>query len=135
MPAVPNWIGKAYAVSGYGRNRRAYPVTSWRATKTQAVVALDINGRPVEYRFRLDDLREVGRGYDGMRLVAPDSDEATEALRLAKIRAARNLLDDAVEKHAAFMRQGNYDVESVVASISNVQRAATKAMADLADLL
>lgn len=135
MATVPNWIAKGYAVSGRGDDACAYRITDWRATTTQVVVILDINGRPVEYRFRLDDLTEVGRRYGGMKLVAPDADVLAEIRRAAKIRSARFLLDDAVEKHNAFMRRGNCDVESVVASISNVQRAATKAMADLADLL
>lgn len=133
MPTVPNWIAKGYAISGYGRGRRIYRVTAWRATKTQVVVTLGASGR--ETRFRLTDLCEVGRSYGGLRLVAPESDEVTEALRLSKIQGARNGLDHAIEEHQACMRAGVSDVESVVASISNVQRAATKAMADLADLL
>lgn len=133
MATVPNWIAKGYAVSGYGRNRRAYAITSWRATQTQVIVSLDgLNG---ECRFRLDDLTQTPRRLDSMRLVAPDDESLSELRRLALTRRVRRELDDAIDDHLTFMRTGDYEPERVIASISNVQRAATKAMADLADLL
>lgn len=131
MATVPNWIAKGYALDRTDfRRPRAYKVTRWRATPTQVVVELE--GRNGEYRFRLDDLRGTGR-VRAMTLVAPDGPETKAAfndtVKQRVIADLRNAIDDNP------LNDTDADVEDLVLTIGRIQRAATKAMAKLADLL
>lgn len=131
MPTVPNWIAKGYALDKTDfRRPRVYRIIRWRATDTQVVVELD--GRIGEFRFRLDNLKGTGR-FRVMTLVAPDSPETKAAFNDAVRRQAIDDLRTAIEENP--LHNLDADMEALIITIGRIQRAATKAMADLADLL
>jgi hypothetical protein len=136
MATVPNWIAKGYAYSpGYGwRSAAVYRITSWRATNTQAVVTLD--GLSGEHRFTLEGLRYAYRHDETHRrmiLVAPDDDRVIDA-KAGEIRrrAVSNLAAVIAETR---LDASVMDAEELVLAIGRIQRAATKALADLAGVL
>jgi hypothetical protein len=131
MTAVPNWIAKGYV---YVRPRglgpgRVYPITSWRATTTQVIVTAE--GMRGEARFRLDRLREVGQRDNPLTLVAPTDERVAEVQRAITVNNAVGTLKAAMDERI----QADMGVEELVLTIGRVQRAATKALAGLADLL
>ena len=136
MPTVPNWIAKGYAYvpSPLVGDPIAYPITHWRATETQVVVELE--GRRGEYRFRLDDLRYAYRSDSVRRdmvLLSPDDERVREALNRRVLRAAVNDLRDVI--NTTSLDLSSMDADALLTAIGRIQRAATKAMADLAEVL
>jgi hypothetical protein len=120
MATVPNWIAKGYAYNPrYGmRGAQVYKILSWRATRTQVVVELE--GLIGEYRFRLDDLVYAYRQDERRRrmvLVARAVDDLRSAIDSNRLDASA------------------MDAEALVVAIGRIQRAATKALADLAGVL
>lgn len=130
MPTVPNWIAKAVVITrDRGSDRVAYPVKSWRATKTQVIVTIDAPNR-AEARFYLDGL--VGVGADrGAELVDPEVAKD----RLARIRSNQAVSDLETAMVLARLDRVRSDPEALVTEIGKIQRAATKALAALADVL
>lgn len=134
MATVPNWIAKGYVfVPGFTQHSDAvYPVNHWRATRTQVVVQVDgLNG---EFRFYLDTLKEAGHSgtWDRKSLAAPDDSEVVKTLpEMTKRTAVADLKKALTEPLDA----SAMDAEALVVAIGRIQRAATKALADLADLL
>lgn len=134
MPTVPNWIGHAIVIvpsGSYLRPDEAIPVKSWRATNTQVVVTLD-DAKRTEMRFYLDGLRGVGPNR-GAELL--DADHSATKRRAARIRAAVAIY--ALESEMALARLGDSrsDNEALAVKVGRIQRAATKALAALADVL
>ena len=136
MTTVPNWIAKGYAYDNSPRgDSTAYPIKTWRATNTQVVVTLDgLNG---EFRFYLDDLRYVGRTRNetrwSMTLLPPDDDRVRKALDRRALRTAVNDLRGVIADTR--LDPSSMDAEALLTAIGRIQRAATKAMADLAEVL
>lgn len=136
MPTVPNWIAKGYVYSpAYGmRDAQLYKVAGWRATTTQVVVVLE--GLPGEFRFRLDDHRYAIRSHEGFRrmvLIAPD-DARVGAVKTQSI-CDRVVADLRAAIDENRIDASAMDAEALVVAIGRIQRAATKAMADLAEVL
>lgn len=133
---VPNWIAKGYAYQpSYGTSPdKVYAVTGWRATQTQVVVTLE--GITGERRFSLDDLREIRRRESSrpgaMRLVSPADPRVREAQQEATVRAAVSALKTAM---SARLDSSSMSVEELMTTIDGIRMAATKAMADMGDLL
>jgi hypothetical protein len=131
MPTVPNWIAKGYALDRTDfRRPRAYKVTHWRATTTQVVVELE--GRPGEFRFGLDGLRGTGH-LRAIILMAPDEWAVADALADATRRRALTDLRQAIDDNP--LNDSDASAEDLLATFGRIRDAATKAMADLADLL
>jgi hypothetical protein len=129
MATVPNWIAKGYVYQDYPR--KVYRITEWRATPTQAVV--HVEGLRHELRFSLDDHRRIGGGASSdMRLLPPDDRRVVDAVRLSVSRTAIDLLQVAMEER---LDCSAMTVEELVLAIGRIQRAATNALASLADLL
>jgi hypothetical protein len=137
MPTVPNWIAKGYVYTpSYGtREASCLPVEDWRATTTQVVVTVKTQSLgSVEHRFTLDGLRQIGRPDRASLLLAPDDQRVTKALARTRLLAVLATLDMAIEP--ADLRPSRIeDAEQAAVVVGRIQRAATKALADLADLL
>jgi hypothetical protein len=139
MATVPNWIAKAviYESLDYGRRARVIPTTGWRATKTQVIVTYDGPRGPSERRFRLADLREVRsqNAWHGnlASLADPSEDRVVEAraemVRSSAVATLKKVIEDTRLDASAM------DAEALVLAIGRIQRAATKALAALADVL
>jgi hypothetical protein len=128
-PTVPNWIARGYVYQDYPR--MAYRITEWRATPTQAVV--HVEGLRHELRFSLDDHRRIGGGASSnMRLLPPDDRRVADAVRLS---VSRNAVDDLKAAMGERLDASAMDAEELVLAIGRIQRAATKALADLAGLI
>jgi hypothetical protein len=126
MATVPNWIAKGYAYQDYPQ--KVYRITGWRATPTQVVV--HVEGLRHELRFSLDDHRRIGGGASSnMRILPPDDRRVVDAIRQATTRAVVNDLRDAMGER---LDASAMDAEALVVAIGRIQRAATKALADLA---
>lgn len=130
MATVPNWIAKGYVLCRSTGPDTAYPVAHWRATRTQVIVQVEgLNG---EYRFALDDLRQVARrGGARMTLLPPHS------LTVAEVKAdtkKRQVITD-LRAGLADRLDPSMGVAELRVEIIRMQRAATKALADLADML
>ena len=133
MATVPNWIAKAIVFVPAPSHLDPgifVPTASWRAAKTQVIVTLDVPER-TEVRFYLDGLREVG--HHGRELLDPSDPKVMHRMVSAKSRRSVNDLQTAVALARLDQSRGN--AEELVTKISAIQRAATKALADLADLL
>jgi hypothetical protein len=129
MATVPNWIAKGYVYQDYPR--MAYRITEWRATRTQVIVHVD--GLRHELRFSLDDLRRIGGGASSnMRILPPDDRRVVDAIHQATTRAVVDDLRAAMDER---LDASVMDAEALVVAIGRIQRAATKALADLAGLL
>lgn len=129
MATVPNWIAKGYAYQDYPR--KAYRITEWRATPTQVVV--HVEGLRHELRFSLDDHRRIGGGASSrMRILPPDDRRVVDAIRQATTSAVVSDLRDAMDER---LDASAMDAEALVVAIGRIQRAATKALADLAEVL
>lgn len=135
MPTVPPWISHAIVVIP-SRSRTspddACPIKDWRATKTQVVVTLD-NPNRSEMRFYLDGLRAVGARYGEPELLDADAPETVR--RVARIRSARAIADLETAMALNVIAHNRNDPEALVTEIGRIQRAATEALARLADLL
>lgn len=136
LPTVPPWIAKAVIheeYDGYDRRHTMIETTGWRAAKTQVIVTVAGPRGPVERRFRLSDLTEVGgrRGDSVATLVSADSDEAASVRRSMAVRHALELARNAKAERL----DSSMDAEALVLAVGRMQRAATKALAVLADLL
>jgi hypothetical protein len=125
MPSVPNWIAKGCVYSLL--DSRSWPIRSWRATTTQVVVTAE--GLRGELRFSLETLHRVG-GHTpadrGMRLVAPDAAWITGTH--AVIGDLRIAMEERLDPSAM-------DAGELLAAVDRIQQAATKAIAQLGDLL
>lgn len=137
MATVPNWIAKAviHESLGYGRWADIIDTISWRPTKTQVVVTVQTARGQAERRFRLSDLREVGGSpWASTRatLMDPDDPKVATALRERQIRRAVDRVKVArdVRLDASAM-----SVEELAAAVDRIQRAATKSLAELGELL
>lgn len=136
MATVPSWIAKGYAYIPATADAVAHviPVTHWRATPTQVVV--ELAGRVGEYRFRLGDLQYAYRRdfyRNHMILIAPDDDRVRTAPGTRILRAAVNDLLKVIG--STHLDPSSMDAEALLTAIGRIQRAATKAMADLAEVL
>jgi predicted alpha-1,6-mannanase (GH76 family) len=136
MPTVPNWIAKAviYESRDHGSRADITPVLWWRATATQVVVECKRRGERVERRFRLDDLREVGRGrYGAAELHSADDERVVRALAQNRKHDAVSTLNGVIDDTR--LDASSMDAEQIVLAIDKIQRAATKALADLGEVL
>lgn len=132
MPTVPNWIAKGYAYDL--RSAQVYKILSWRATTTQVVVTLD--GLPGEHRFRLDNRTYTNRRMETFRrmvLIAPDDGRVASAKEEQTCARAVDDLRAVIDQTR--LDASAMDAEALVVAIGRIQRAATKAMADLAEVL
>lgn len=130
VPTVPNWIAKA-VVTNSGRTA-AYPITGWRATRTQVIVSTE---REQEIRFRLSDLREVGRDRyspSAYHLVPPTDARLHAAARRRKLNAARGEVLWTVKK--VRLQDSIDDLDLALAKLEAVRQAVVKAQASLTDL-
>lgn len=129
-PSVPNWIARAFIFSPYPSGGGTLTaVASWRPTRTQVVVT-DAGGR--ERRFRLNDLKEMGRHWPCPRLVAPDD---PQVLAVQEERATSHALAHlalAIEKQR--LQDSGQTLDQAIAKLEAVRMAATEALASLADL-
>lgn len=132
MPTVPNWIPRAVVyIAAPGTNPGTFVDTSgWRATRTQVIVTLDTPER-TEVRFYLDGLRAVGRR--GFELLDPSDPKVERRMVSIKMRHALDDLETTMALARLSHSRGN--AEELVTKISAIQRAATKALAALSDLL
>jgi hypothetical protein len=139
MATVPNWIAKAviYESLDYGRRARVIPTTGWRATKTQVIVTYDGPRGPSERRFRLADLREVHSRTAWDSNLAVLADPSEDRVMQARVEMTRSSAVATLKSVIADTRldASAMDAEALVVAIGRIQRAATKALADLADLL
>jgi len=138
MPTVPNWIPRAVVyVPGYGTTpARAYPITDWRATRTQVVVTYKARGREIEGRFRLADLRGVSDRDRHTYLLAPDDPRVIEARRAAKLESVlANLTTTALADRPGTPASPDRDAEAIARYATALRDAATKALAELEPLL
>jgi hypothetical protein len=127
MATVPNWIAKAVILY----SNAAVPITEWRATRTQVVVRTSPTGP--ERRFSLDRLREVGKGWGAPVLAAPD-DPRVVAIREQKIvNAALGDVLAEVERHR--LQDSGQAPEDAVRKLTAIRDAATKALAELSEVL
>jgi hypothetical protein len=130
-PTVPNWIAKAIVTDS--RRSVAHAIRpGWRATRTQVIVSTE---HEQEIRFRLGDLREVGKDRyspNTYYLVPPTDAKLLAAEQRRALDRARNGALDAVEK--ARLQDGTDDLDSVLAKLETVRQAVVKAQASLADL-
>jgi hypothetical protein len=139
MATVPNWIAKAviYESLDHGRRARVIPTTGWRATKTQVIVTYDGPRGPSERRFRLDNLREVrsqNAWHSNLASLADPSEDRVmqaraEMTRASAVATLKGVIADTRLDASAM------DAEALVVAIGRIQRAATKALADLAEVL
>lgn len=134
MTTVPNWIAKGYAYRPCADGGAfVYPIRSWRATRTQVVVELsDLAG---EYRFRLDDLRYAyTRQLWRDMVLVPPGDERLRGMPGSRVeRAAARDLTKVIDSTP--LDPSTMNAEALVIAIGRIQRAATKALADLAEVL
>lgn len=136
MATVPNWIAKGFAYNPrHGmRDAQVYPIKSWRATRTQVVVELE--GLAGEHRFRLGDLvyaYRASESYRRMMLVSPGDGRVASAKEEQTCARAVDDLRSAIDTNR--LDASAMDAEALVVAIGRIQRAATKALADLTDLL
>lgn len=136
MPTVPNWIAKAviYESRDYGRSAVVIPITGYRATKTQVVVTCAGARGPVERRFRLDKLTELGGGTWSphmARLLPADSEKVIAAqrsmVREGAIETARRVADARLNS--------SMSAEQAASTISKMRDELTRALAALEPLL
>lgn len=137
MATVPNWIAKAviYESHNYGRRADITETLSWRATKTQVIVTVQTPAGRSERRFRLDGLAEVGRGaWDShfAKLMDSDDEKVIKARADQRVRATIGTLRRALDER---LDLSSMDDEALALAIGRIQRAATKALAEMADLL
>ena len=132
MATVPNWIGHAVVILPNGTANTAVPVRSWRPTKTQVVVTLD-DAKRTEMRFYLDGLKLVGPGWSRTHLL--DANDPATKHRVARIRAAEAVADLEREMALASLSDSRGDHEELAVKVGRIQRAATRALAALADVL
>lgn len=138
MSTVPNWIAKAviYEPHDYGRSARVINTTGWRSTRMQVIVTCDGPRGPIERRFGLADLTEI-RQRDSWtsraRLMEPSDPKVVEAKSGMACRAAVSDLKTVIEETR--LDPSVMDAEALVVAIGRIQRAATKAMADLSEVL
>lgn len=130
MATVPPWIGHAIVIVPNGTANTAVPVKSWRATKTQVVVELD-DAKCTEMRFYLADLLPVGRS----RAKLMDANDPAAKHRVARIRAAEAVADLKNEMATVRLDRSRGDHEELAVKVGRIQRAATKALAAIADVL
>lgn len=130
--SVPDWMDRAVVILPSGsllRPGEVVRIATWRTTKTQLVVTLDTPKRDV-VRFHLDGLVAVG-ARPRPELV----DSAVAKKRIAHIRAKEAVLDLESTMAASRLAPMRSDPEQLAVAIGRIQRAATKALASLADLL
>lgn len=139
MATVPNWIAKAviYESRDYGRTATVTDILSWRATKTQVIVTVQTPAGRSERRFRLDGLAEVGVGrgaWDSRfaKLMDSDDEKVIKARADQRVRATIGTLRRALDER---LDLSSMDDEALTLAIGRIQRAATKALAEMADLL
>lgn len=128
MPTVPNWIAKAIVTDP--QRLVSYPITSWRATKTQVVVS---TATQQEIRFRLDGLTEVGKDrYNPSRyeLVAPDDARLAAAQRRAVLDNARVKVMWTVEK--VRLQDSRVEIDELLTKLETIRQAVVRAQASLA---
>lgn len=136
MAPVPTWIAKALI---HTPNRSAGTLTStlaWRATRTQVVVTVEGLRGPIERRFYLDTLTEVGqvrRSINSSRLVAPDSPQAVASRRATTASAARDRVLTTVERQRLI--DYSDDPETVTAKLLELRTTIDEALASLAEVL
>jgi hypothetical protein len=131
MATVPNWIAKGYVYSpGFTpAGDTVHRIKHWRATRTQVVV--QVHDQPGEFRFYLDTLRGVG-GCGPCWLAAPDSPEVAKALPETR---KRKIVADLKKAMSEPLVASGMTVDELAGAADRIQRAATNALAALADLL
>jgi hypothetical protein len=132
MPTVPNWIAKAYVYSPSPLS--VLPIKSWRATKTQVVVAYGDHSVTRETRFWLDDLAEIGRRdrrSSRLRLLAPNDDLVLRAL--PKLAISKGV--DLIRKASADLQTWGMTPDQAAERFARVRDAAAEALASLAEYL
>lgn len=135
-PAVPNWIAKALIHTPDRSEGTLTPILSWRPTRTQVVVTVDGLRGPVERRFYLDTLTEVGqskRSIHSSRLIAPDPPQAIASRRATAATRARNAVLSAVEEQR--FQDYTDDAEVVAAKLVALRAAVNEALASLGEEL
>lgn len=135
MPAVPNWIPRAWVLLPSGSSLRPDEIVrtlSWRPTPTQVVVTLD-NPKRTVMRFWLHRLQPVGRENRGVKLLDGAAPE-TQAM-IARIRADEAVAALDMVLAGTRMHKADGDREAQVRLISQVRDAAAAALAALEPLL
>jgi hypothetical protein len=137
MTSVPNWIAKAVI---FRPTRSEFAeitaTTGWRATRTQVIVTVDGPRGPVERRFRLDSLTEVGYPrYDrtAPQLKAPDALPVVEALKADVVYNARVTVLMALD--GLRLQDSGQSAEVVAAKLAKLADAVNKALAEIGTVL
>ena len=136
MPSVPNWIAKAVIYTpGYASEGTVMPIRGWRATQTQVIVSVVGPRGPVERRFKLDGLTEIGGSdrYRRARLIDPDSPEAITARRAQAIQRARAHILTAIDKQR--LQDSSDDAEAMIKKMFALRVAVDEAIAQVGEVL
>lgn len=137
MPGVPNWIPRAVIyVPRYSGPGEITPIMGYRATRTQVIVTAPGLRGPVERRFRLSDLTEVGDKHYGSRrtrLASPDEPEVRADMRQPVVDKALASVLTAV--NAERLQDGGQTADEATRKLLAVQSACAAALALLSEVL
>lgn len=137
MPTVPNWIAKAVVYQSRDRGLRSevLDILSWRPTRTQVVVTVQTARGHTERRFRLAGLTEIVGGRSSALPASLIPRDDPRVLKARRSQQVRTTIDDLRAALLDEQLDPSMDVEELLAAADRIQRAATKAVAELGELL
>lgn len=138
MTSVPNWIAKAFVYTPrFGHEGTVRAITGWRATATQVIVTVNGSRGPMEMRFRLADLRQIGQpSWQPLRvrLLPPDAPEVATAMRAEAVVSAVDHVLTSVERQRLHDSHSD-DADTAANKLIALRAAVDEALAMLGPVL